>query len=110
LPYDEEFLLAALLHDVGKAIDPRDHVNTGLQALDGFITERTHWLIANHMLTHKIREQSIGHRQHRRLREHESYDELIILGECDQAGRCPGVETSSLEASLDYIRDLAIQN
>ena len=26
LPYDEEFLTAALLHDVGKAIDPHDHV------------------------------------------------------------------------------------
>src|SRR5262249_18259937 len=25
-PYDEEFLLAALLHDVGKGIDPYDHV------------------------------------------------------------------------------------
>src|SRR5262249_11449694 len=33
LPYDEEFLLAALLHDVGKAIDPHDHVATGLAAL-----------------------------------------------------------------------------
>jgi hypothetical protein len=29
-PYDEEFLLAALLHDVGKAIDPADHVAAGL--------------------------------------------------------------------------------
>ena len=29
LPYDEEFLLAALLHDVGKAIDRRDHVDRG---------------------------------------------------------------------------------
>ena len=36
IPYDEEFLLAALLHDVGKAIDPRDHVAAGLEALDGF--------------------------------------------------------------------------
>ena len=34
-PYDEEFLLAALLHDVGKAIDPADHVAAGLEALDG---------------------------------------------------------------------------
>src|SRR5262249_30376568 len=40
LAYDEEFLLAALLHDVGKAIDPHDHVAAGLEALDGFITER----------------------------------------------------------------------
>ena len=30
-PYDEEFLLAALLHDVGKAIDPSDHVEAALQ-------------------------------------------------------------------------------
>ena len=30
VPYDEEFLLAALLHDVGKAIDPADHVLAGL--------------------------------------------------------------------------------
>ena len=33
LPYDEEFLLAALLHDVGKAIDPQNHVAAGLEAL-----------------------------------------------------------------------------
>ena len=46
MPYDEEFLLAAILHDVGKAIDPDDHVVAGLEALDGFITERTSWLIA----------------------------------------------------------------
>src|SRR6516162_3642031 len=29
-PYDEEFLLAALLHDVGKGIDPVNHVEAGL--------------------------------------------------------------------------------
>src|SRR2546423_1857064 len=54
-PYDEEFLLAALLHDVGKGIDPADHVAAGLQALGGLITERTHWLIEHHMLAHEYR-------------------------------------------------------
>ena len=34
-PYDEEFLLAALLHDVGKGLDRADHVEAGLEALDG---------------------------------------------------------------------------
>ena len=41
LPYDEEFLLAALLHDVGKAIDRHDHVAAGLEALAGHITPRS---------------------------------------------------------------------
>ncbi len=48
-PYDEELLLAALLHDVGKAIDPSDHVNAALEALEGSISERTAWLIEHHM-------------------------------------------------------------
>src|SRR6516225_4094232 len=48
-PYDEEFLLAALLHDVGKGLDPSDHVSAGLAALDGLITQRTQFLIAHHM-------------------------------------------------------------
>ena len=39
MPYDEEFLLAALLHDVGKGIDRRDHTTAGLEALEGLITE-----------------------------------------------------------------------
>src|SRR5205823_14979879 len=47
-PYDEEFLLAALLHDVGKAIDPADAVTAALQAVEGPITERTAPLIAHH--------------------------------------------------------------
>ena len=48
-PYDEEFLLAALLHDVGLAIDPQNHVAAGVEALRGAVTERTLWLIEHHM-------------------------------------------------------------
>src|SRR5436309_3259097 len=48
-PHDEEFLLAALLHDVGKAFDPHDHVRAGMVALEGTLTPRTAWLIEHHM-------------------------------------------------------------
>lgn len=106
LPYDEEFLLAALLHDVGKGLDPQDHVGSGLEALEGFITERTAWLIEHHMLAHKILDGTIGARAHRRLRENESYPELVLLCRCDRDGREPGVQTSELEDAIDYIRQL----
>ncbi len=63
LPYDEEFLLAALLHDVGKAIDPHDHTAASLEALEGFITSRTAWLIEHHMLAHQLRDGRLGSRR-----------------------------------------------
>src|SRR5437868_4872302 len=58
-PYDEEFLLAALLHDVGKGIDRGDHVEAGLSALEGLITERTRFFIAHHMNAHLYRERAL---------------------------------------------------
>jgi hypothetical protein len=107
LPYDEEFLLAALLHDIGKAIDPQEHVAAALDALQGFVTERTAWLILHHMEAHAIADGTIGARAHRRLRESENYDELVLLGECDRAGRERGVATPDVDEALDYLRDLA---
>lgn len=107
LPYDEEFLLAALLHDVGKGIDPHDHVQASLEALAPFITERTAWLIDNHMLAQEARSGTLGVRAHRRLRENESYDELILLATCDSEGRQVGVTVPELEEAIEYVRDLA---
>ena len=106
LAYDEEFLLAALLHDVGKAIDPADHVAAGLEALDGFITERTAWLIEHHMLAHQLADGTLGARARRRLEQSEHFDDLVLLGECDRAGRQPGVEAPELDEALDYLREL----
>lgn len=107
MPYDEEFLLAALLHDVGKAIDPPEHVKAGLEALEGATTERTAWLIENHMLAHKALAGTLGRRVHRRLRESPWYEDLMLLEKCDRGGRRPGVEASELDEALDYLRELS---
>jgi predicted HD phosphohydrolase len=106
LAYDEEFLTAALMHDVGKAIDPMCHVEAGLEALDGFITERTAWLIEHHMLAHKIVDGSLGARARRRLEQSEHFEDLLLLGECDRAGRKAGVEAPELSEAIDYLREL----
>jgi predicted HD phosphohydrolase/predicted nucleotidyltransferase len=107
LAYDEEFLLAALLHDVGKAIDRQDHVAAGLDALRGFVTARTAWLIEQHMLGHGLLDGTIGARARRRLQQSEHFEELQLLCECDRDGRQVGVTAPDLEEALEYIRELS---
>jgi hypothetical protein len=107
LPYDEEFQLAALLHDVGKAIDPHDHVAAGLEALEGYITPRTRWLIEHHMDAQNLRDGTLGHRARHRLEASENYEELMLLCDCDRNGRQRGVEVPELEEALEHLRSLA---
>ena len=107
LPYDEEFQLAALLHDIGKGLDKYNHVEAGLEALGGHITARTAWLIEHHMDVHKIRDRTIGHRAHLRLRESPDYEDLMRLGVCDRGARICGAQVPDVDEALDELRDLA---
>src|SRR5579883_2728138 len=106
-PYDEEFLLAALLHDVGKAIDPSDHVQAALQALEGSIPERTAWLIAHHMEAQALRSGTLGTKARARLQQSEHYDDLMLLAELDRRGRVRGAAVCDLDEALDLLRELA---
>jgi predicted nucleotidyltransferase len=108
--YDEEFLLAALLHDVGKAIDPADHVGAGLLALEGLITDRTRFLIAHHMDAHEHRNGKLNGRLRRELEASPDFEDLMLLQECDVAGREPGVIVGTVDEALDYLRQLEREN
>jgi predicted HD phosphohydrolase len=105
--YDEEFLLAALLHDVGKAIDPADHVLAGLQSLEGTITERTETLIAHHMEAHAYQNGTLGNRARARLQNSEDFEDIMLLRELDKKGRVPGAIVPELAEALAYIKNLA---
>ena len=106
-PYDEELLLAALLHDVGKAIDPRDHVAAALEALEGLITPRTAWLIEHHAEAQALHEGTLGVRSRRRLEASEDFEDLRLLAECDRRGRATGIAVPDMLEAFAYLRDLA---
>lgn len=107
LPYDEEFQTAALLHDVGKAIDPKDHVAAALDALDGFVTERTAWLIEHHHDAHRFRDQTLGSRARRRLLSADDFETLELLADCDRRGRAVGAAVPEVDDALEALRALA---
>ncbi|MBX9624514.1 MAG: tRNA adenylyltransferase, partial [Gemmataceae bacterium] len=109
-PWDEEFLLAALLHDVGKGLDPYDHVAAGLQALDGLVTQRTAWLIENHMLAQEYKAGTLGHRQKVRLEAADDFEDLMLLRELDDRGRVSGATVGTVDEALDYLRELERSN
>jgi predicted HD phosphohydrolase/predicted nucleotidyltransferase len=109
-PYDEEFLLAALLHDVGKAIDPSDHVAAALGALEGAITERTAWLIEHHMDAQAMRAGTLGAKARARIQESEYYDDLMLLYDLDRRGRARGAVVCELEEALEFLRELAAED
>jgi len=109
-PYDEEFLIAALLHDVGKGIDAGDHVAAALDALDGLITERTRFLIEHHMLAQEYRAGTLGHRMKLKLEASADFEDLLLLRELDTNGRVPGAIVGTIDEALDYIQELAKSN
>ena len=105
-PFDEEFLLAALLHDVGKAIDPRDPSPAAIEALRGSLPERTGWLIAHLRDLRERTDRPSSPKIRQALAESEFFDDLVLLNELDQSGRVPGIHVGTVDEALRYLRGL----
>jgi len=105
-PYDEEFLLAALLHDVGKAIDPRNRAEAAVAALRGTLTERAEWLVAHHGESRTRPGRSLSSRVRRELEQSDHLEDLRLLEELDDAGRVPGAMVGTIDEALNYLRSL----
>lgn len=109
-PYDEEFLLAALLHDIGKGIDPANHVAAALAALEDLITDRTRFLIEHHMDALEYKAGTLGARLRRQLQASEDFEDLMLLRGLDSAGRVPGAVVGTVDEALEFIKEVARSN
>jgi hypothetical protein len=109
-PYDEEFLLAALLHDVGKGLDRSNHVEAGLEALEGLITERTRFFIEHHMHAHEYRAGTLPGKLRRALEVSPDFEDLLLLRRLDDEGRVRGATVGTVDEALDYLKELERSN
>jgi predicted HD phosphohydrolase len=70
---DEEYIVCALLHDMGDILGPRNHADIAAAVLKPFVSEQNHWMVEKHAifqgyyffhhigLDRNMREQFRGH-------------------------------------------------
>ena len=47
---DEEYVVCALLHDIGDILGPRNHADIAAAILQPFVSEENHWMVAHHAI------------------------------------------------------------
>jgi len=105
-PWDEELLTAALVHDVGLAIDRQDAVGAALGALEGLVTERTAWLVEMLPAATALHAGTLGVRARHRLEQHPDYESLLILASADRRGHVRSGDAPTLEEAMATLRAL----
>lgn len=45
---DEEYVVCALLHDIGDTLGPFNHADVAATLLEPFVSEKNHWMIKHH--------------------------------------------------------------
>jgi hypothetical protein len=102
-PYDEEFLLACLLHEIGRAINPQHTVLLAIDALGTLITDRTRFLIEQRPVAAAYLQTGECPKS---LKKSEDFEDAVLLARCDRAGRVPGMQVGTLDEALDYLAGL----
>lgn len=47
---DEEYVVCALLHDIGDTLGPYNHADVGAALLEPFVSEENHWMVKHHAI------------------------------------------------------------
>lgn len=47
---DEEYVVCALLHDMGDLLGPRNHADIAAAVLKPFVSEQNHWMVEKHAI------------------------------------------------------------
>jgi len=103
-PYDEEFLWACLLHDIGFVVDPRIPREAAMRVLQDRVSERIEFLVGELDYAHAYLQ---GTQLPKWLRREESVDELIDLAKCDRAGRVSGAIVPTLDEAITQLAEMS---
>lgn len=97
---DRGLWAAALLHDVGKAVEAPDHDACGADLLSGLVTPRVVWLVRHHLDLLRAPRAT-----RRRLGPGPALADLLCLRRCDERGRSPRARVLSPEQAVAILME-----
>ncbi len=104
----DEMIVAALLHDIGDELAPLNHSEYAAAILKPYVSEKTHWIIANHGIfqMYYYAHHLGGDKNARdKFKGHKYYKDTVNFCEkWDQKSFDPNYESLSLKDFEPYVR------
>lgn len=98
---DEEYVVCALLHDIGDTLGSYNHPDVAAAILKPFVSEANHWMVANHGVFqgyYFFHHLGLDRDMREQFRGHEHFDHCAEFCEkYDQAAFDPEYESESLD-------------
>ena len=98
---DDEWVVAALLHDIGDDLAPMNHSDFAAAILKPYVRDEVHWVVAHHgvfQMVYYAHHLGKDPNARERYRDHPYYDSCVRFCErWDQASFDPGYDTLPLE-------------
>ncbi len=111
---DEEYVVCALLHDIGYTIGPHDHAAVAASILKRFVSPQNHWMISRHNIFegYYFYQYFGGDRNAReRFRGHPCFEQTAHFCEAfDQCAFDPSFDAMPLEAFAPMLRRIFIKS
>jgi predicted HD phosphohydrolase len=107
---DDEYVLCALLHDVGDLLGTYNHADVAAAVVKPFVGERMHWIVDKHALFqayYYLHHLDMDRDLRERYRGHEWFDDCAeFCHEYDQPAFDPGYDSLPLEHFAPLVREM----
>ncbi len=107
---DDEYVLCALLHDIGDTLGTYNHADIAAAILKPFVSEQNHWMVEHHAIFqgyYFFHHLGLDRDMRERFRGHEWFDYTEeFCAEYDQTAFDPSYESHPLEHFEPLVRDL----
>jgi hypothetical protein len=109
---DTDLILAALLHDVGKACLQLDHVSQGATMIRPYVSAKTVWLVEQHMRVWSLIKGEVKRPgKVKTLVSHVWFSDLVHLARWDKMARNPRKKvTYDKERIMDQLNRRGMEN